>query len=239
MGTFRMLAAMAWRNLWSHWGKNALVGLLILFGTFLVVLGTSVLDGIDKAMARSITQSVSGHLQVYSRDARDDLALFGSGFMGADDLGVMTDFSRVKAAIETVPGVKAVLPMGMDVFDIYSASELDHAIERLRKSYEAGDQAGAALVATRIRAMADLLRQELQRRKKTMRDHEKLDKYIALVDRVRTDEFWAVVHQRRWWTKTRATSCRSSAPTCTSSPSTSASSSWSRARCPRWGSGGC
>ena len=191
MGTLRMLGAMAWRNLWSHKGKNALVGLLIMFGTFLVVLGTSVLDGIDQAMTRSITQSVAGHLQVYSKDARDDLALFGSGFMGADDVGVMTDFSKVKAAIKSVPGVKAVIPMGKDVFDIYSASELDHAIERLRKAHEAGDTGRGSLTGTRIRAMADLLHEEMARRKKTMRDHKKLDAEIAAVDRVRTDAFWA------------------------------------------------
>ncbi len=195
MGTLRMLGAMAWRNLWSHKGKNALVGLLILFGTFLVVLGTSVLDGIDQAMTRSITQSVAGHLQVYDKGARDDLALFGSGFMGADDVGVMTDFSKVKAAIKTVPGVKAVVPMGKDVYDIYTASELDHAIERLRKAYEAGETAAAELTATRIRAMADLLREEMLRRKKTMRDHKKLDADVAAVDRVRTDAFWAELKQ--------------------------------------------
>lgn len=193
-GTLRLLGAMAWRNLWSHKGKNALVGLLILFGTFLVVLGTSVLDGIDNAMTRSITQSVAGHLQVYSKDARDELALFGSGFMGADDVGVMTDFSKVKAAVGSVPGVKAVVPMGIDAFEIYSASELDHAIERLRKALLAGKRERAELTRTRIRAMAELLRDEMKRRKLMLRDHDKLDKDIAVAERVMSDAFWQGMH---------------------------------------------
>jgi ABC-type lipoprotein release transport system permease subunit len=191
MGTFRLLAAMAWRNLWSHRAKNGLVGLLMLFGTFLVVLGTSVLDSIDRAMARSITQSVAGHLQVYSKDARDKLSLFGSGFMAADDLGLMPDFARVKKTLLEVPGVQAVLPMGIDYVDVYTATELDHAIDRLRKAREAGDGARADLVATRIRSMARLLRDEFVRRKDLLRNHDEIDQQIAAIDRVLSDAFWA------------------------------------------------
>ncbi|HOX47272.1 MAG TPA: FtsX-like permease family protein [Myxococcota bacterium] len=191
MGTLRLLAAMAWRNLWSHKGKNILVGILMLFGTFLVVLGTSVLDSIDQAMTRSITQSVAGHLQVYSKNARDPLALYGSGYMGADDLGVMPDFARVKAVVSAVPGVRAVIPMGMDAFEIYTATELDYAIERLRKALEAGEQARVDDVARRIRAMATLLREELERRKLLLSNHAEIDRQLAIIDRVRGDAFWA------------------------------------------------
>lgn len=190
MDTLRLIGAMAWRNLWNAKGKNTLVGLLMLFGTFLVVTGTSILDSIDRAMTRSITQSVAGHLQVHSKEGRDDLALFGSGFMGADDLGLMPDFSRVKQVLLGVPGVRAVIPMGTDFFDIYTATEMDHAIERLRKALEAGDTARVDLVATRIRAMADLLRAEFGRRKQILRNHEEIDQHLAVIDRVRGDGFW-------------------------------------------------
>jgi ABC-type lipoprotein release transport system permease subunit len=190
MGTLGLLGAMAWRNLWSHKAKNILVGVLMAFGTLLVVMGSSLLDSIDRAMARSITQSVAGHLQVYSRDARDSLALFGSGFMGADDLGLMPDFARVKEVVGAVPGVRAVIPMGMDAFEIYTASELDHAIERLRKALEAGASERIELVSARIRAMAGLLREEFERRKLLLRNHEEIDRQLAVVDRVRSEDFW-------------------------------------------------
>jgi ABC-type lipoprotein release transport system permease subunit len=190
METLRLLCAMAWRNLWSHKAKNTLVGLLMLFGTFLVVVGTSVLDSIDRAMARSITQSVAGHLQVYSKDARDDLALFGSGFMAADDLGLMPDFARVKQALLGVPHVKAVVPMGIDFFEIYSATELDHAIERLRKTLQTGDRERIDLAAARIRAMAGMLREEFERRKLILRNRTEIDGHIADIDRVLGDAFW-------------------------------------------------
>jgi ABC-type lipoprotein release transport system permease subunit len=195
MGTLRLLGAMAWRNLWSHKAKNSLVGLLMLFGTFLVVMGSSVLDSIDRAMARSITQSVAGHLQVYSKDARDSLALFGSGFMGADDLGLMRDFAEVKRVLSAVPGVKAVIPMGIDAFEIYTATELDHAIERLRKALAANDSARVELAAARIRAMADLLHEEFERRKLLLRNHEEIDAQLAVVDRVRSVAFWTELPQ--------------------------------------------
>ena len=47
-------------------------------------------------MSASIISSVAGHLQVYDAEAKDPLALFGSGFMGVDDVGEMSDFAAVK-----------------------------------------------------------------------------------------------------------------------------------------------
>ena len=62
MGSFarsRILITLAWRNLFGHKGKNAIVGVIMMFGTFLGVLGTALLDSIERSMTRSITASVA------------------------------------------------------------------------------------------------------------------------------------------------------------------------------------
>ena len=110
-GTFKMLAAISLRNLVAHKWTTAIVGSIMFFGTFLVVVGTSLLDSIEHSMSRSITESVSGHLQVYDENARDKLALFGDGFMGAEDLGLITDFARIKQELMGLENIKAVVPM--------------------------------------------------------------------------------------------------------------------------------
>src|SRR5262245_16429996 len=155
---------MAWLNLFNHKTKNAAVGLLMAFGTFLVVVGTSTLESIESAMTRSVTGSIAGHLQVHDAKARDALALFGSGFMGAPDIGRIADFSRVKAALRAVGTAAAVVPMGIDFAEFYTAPELDLAIESLRKALAAGDDARIRRMEQKLRAMAALLAEEYANR---------------------------------------------------------------------------
>ena len=83
----KVLLLVAIRNLALHKVKTAVVGGILLAGSFLVVFGLSILGSIENTMSQSIIGSVAGHLQVYSQDAKDELALFGSGFFGRDDLG--------------------------------------------------------------------------------------------------------------------------------------------------------
>ena len=89
---FGLLLTLSIRNLFSHWVKSLIVGAIMVFGTFLVVVGTSLLDTIERTMSESITSSLAGHVQVYDKDARDDLALFGGGSWGLRTSGASTTF---------------------------------------------------------------------------------------------------------------------------------------------------
>ncbi|MFH0902391.1 MAG: FtsX-like permease family protein [Pseudomonadota bacterium] len=187
----RVLVAMAWLNLFSHKGKNAIVGIIMLFGTFLVVLGTALLDSIERSMTKSITSSLAGHLQVYSKDAKDELALFGGGFMGSSDVGTIPDFHRVKETLLEVPNVRAVIPMGMDTAEFYVASDLDEAIDNLRRALAADDdQQAVTALSERIRSMAQLLKEEYQGRRRFSKNHEEIDKNLAEIDKVLAPQFW-------------------------------------------------
>ena len=103
----------ALRNLLAHKTSTSIVTIIILFGTTLMVVGTSFIDSVNRSMQRAITASVSGHLQVYSSNAEDELALFGGGMMGASDLGQIPSFETVRHAVEAMDEVKAVVPMGI------------------------------------------------------------------------------------------------------------------------------
>ena len=63
LDTFAVTAQIAFRNLFASRLKTIIVGGIIFFGAFLVVLGTSLLDSVVGAMSRSITGSVAGHVQ--------------------------------------------------------------------------------------------------------------------------------------------------------------------------------
>ena len=127
-GAFRVLFQMALRNLLSHKVKSLIVGAIMMFGTFLLVLGTAMLDSVEESMARSIISSVAGHIQVYSSEAEDKLALFGGFAFGAEDFGEIKDYSKVGPQLETIPNVKAAVPMGIGVSVFNASGDLDRAL---------------------------------------------------------------------------------------------------------------
>lgn len=186
-----VLVAMAWRNLFSARGRNALVGLIMVLGTFLVVLGTSLLDSIEQSMTRSITSSIAGHLQVHSDAARDELALFGGGMMGRPDLGVIADFDVVKRALSEVDNVRAVVPMGTDTAEFQTATELDYAIERVRKARQAGDERRLGDAVARLRSMLALMQEEFEARRTVTSNLAEVDTHLADIRTAQSDAFWA------------------------------------------------
>ena len=101
-----MSIQIAIRNLIAHKFSSIIVGTIITFGTFLLVLGLAPTDSVNQSMERTITSSLGGNLQVYSKDAKDDLSLYGDGFMGTPDYGEILNFGNARKIIEAVPGVK-------------------------------------------------------------------------------------------------------------------------------------
>jgi ABC-type lipoprotein release transport system permease subunit len=137
-------------------------------GVVVVVLGSSLLDSIDVGMTRSIQDSLGGHVQLYNAASRDALALYG-GTMGESVLEPIEDFARLKAAALGVPGVKQVVPMGIDQAMVSMGNVFDVALERLRADVRRRMEQGAPADdpdyeahKAHLRRMATLLQQELR-----------------------------------------------------------------------------
>jgi ABC-type lipoprotein release transport system permease subunit len=143
----KILWTLAWRSLTSHRLQTSVVGSIVFVGAFLVVVGTALLDTVNRSMEQSVTGSIAGHLQVYSSQARDALALFGSGFFGTDDNGTLDDFAAVKAVIEKVPNVKAVVPMGLQLVTVSGGNDVDRLLGELREATVSPNVAPATLQA--------------------------------------------------------------------------------------------
>ena len=95
LGAASVLLQIAFRNLFASRVKTAIIGGIILLGAVLVVVGSSLLDSIDLGMRQSIQGSLGGNVQVYSRDSKDDLQIYGS-MMGLSDLEPVPDFAVLK-----------------------------------------------------------------------------------------------------------------------------------------------
>lgn len=191
LDTFRVLVLLAFRNLFSHRVKTAIVGLILVFGTTLVVMGTALMDGIEYAMERSITSSVGGHLQVYSSKGKDELSLFGSGMMGQDDIGRIDDFSQLQETLSQVPGVRAVVPMGIDFASATAPGDLEGALEGLRFAVRDGDAGAREELAQRVRALLSQMQEERESSAKIASDTAELEQEIALIEQGRDPALWA------------------------------------------------
>jgi hypothetical protein len=164
----RILLQIAMRNLVASRVRTLVVGGIVALGVVVVVLGSSLLDSIDAGMTRSIQDSLGGHVQLYDARSRDALALYG-GTMGESVLEPIEDFARLKAAALSVPGVKLVVPMGIDQAMVSMGNVFDVALERLRADVRRRMESGVPAEdpeyeahKAHLRRMATLLQQELR-----------------------------------------------------------------------------
>jgi ABC-type lipoprotein release transport system permease subunit len=197
--TLGVIIQIAFRNLFASRWKTLIVGGIIFFGALLVVVGTSLVDSIDRAMSRSIIGSVAGHVQVYSAKSKDELEVMGGMSMEAPDLTPLDDFERVRQTLLAVPNVKAVVPMGISGAIVASGNTIDVALEKLRdtvRRMKAGDHAPALLeryeaekghvrqMVTVLKADFDNIRQLLDEKGLASHDAE-------AVSRAASEAFWS------------------------------------------------
>lgn len=188
-----ILIRIALRNLASHKLKSIIVGTLLAGAAFLLVVGQSLLTTLDGTMSRSVIGSVSGNLQVYSAEAKDKLTLF-SGMTEGSDIDVIATFPKVRQVIEAVPGVKSVIPMGIDVAMVFGGNVLDVKLEQLRSAVKKKDESRGTVLRAHVRRMVGLMSKDLERisdlkAKDAMSAETKQS--IADVETAGADSFWA------------------------------------------------
>jgi ABC-type lipoprotein release transport system permease subunit len=197
----RVCLRIALRNLTAAPVRTLILGAIVLLGSLIVVVGTSLLDSIDRGMRTSIQGSLGGHLQVYDARSEGDLELYG-GLRGESLLEPIEDFARVKEVLAKVPNVKRIVPMGIDQAFVATGTAFDAALELLREDVrrkEGGDRSperGRAYEAHRahVRGMLDLLTADIdQARVIADLDSREMasrrDEFQALF-RAKEDAFW-------------------------------------------------
>jgi ABC-type lipoprotein release transport system permease subunit len=200
IGAAGVLLQIAFRNLLASKAKSLIVGGIILVGSLIAVVGSSVVDTIDAGMRGSVQGSLAGHLQIYSARSKDDLALYGKMGGEASQLEPIEEFAALKRALAPIANVKDVVPMGLDMAMVSSGNELDQALEKLRADVRQRAQGGAGSASARYEAhkahvhrMATLLQQELDA-SSSITDAEYLkerEQDRADLARAASEAFWA------------------------------------------------
>jgi ABC-type lipoprotein release transport system permease subunit len=191
LATFRLLVITAARSVVNHRMKSLIVGFILMFGTALLVLGTSLLDSVERSMQKTVTQSLAGHLQVYSADADDKLALFGEVAFGGDDIGEIDDFSKIRQPIEALDNVKAVVPMGMTRARFVIGNRIDEVIAEIRRAVINKNWEEVGGLGEQLRAMAENLVTENKARAEIASDPQLYHDNVAALEQVLDEAFWS------------------------------------------------
>lgn len=186
-----MLLRLALRNLRLHWVRTMIVGFLLTVGTFLVVFGQASLDAIHAGMQRSVVDTLSGHLQIYSSKAKNDLELYQSAAVAAPDLGQIDDFAALKKALATVPEVASVVPMGLGRSIVWGDSPVEVKLEELRDAVRDGKKDAVPPLVAHVRAILTTMGRDFEKLAKVASDTNETAAQQADLAKASSDAFWA------------------------------------------------
>jgi ABC-type lipoprotein release transport system permease subunit len=199
LDTLSVVVQIAFRNLFSNRWKTLIVGGIIGFGAFLVVLGTSLLDSVDHSMSRSIIGSVAGNIQVFSSASKEDLDVMGGFNFDANDIEPLNDFAHVRQVLMSVPNVLQVVPMGINGSMVLSGNTVDQALAKLRQSVTARAQGDASPASSQtyadqkdhVRQIVTVLQSDVQNVKQLHDEKALATDDLGSVARAASPEFWA------------------------------------------------
>ncbi len=185
-----MLLRLALRNLRLHWVRTLIVGALLTIGTWLVVVGQGALEAIQAGMQRSVVDTLSGHLQVYSGAAKDELELYQSAALAAPDLGEIEDFAALKKVISEVPDVRAVVPMGLGRSLVWGDSPIETKLEELRTAIRDDKRERVPAIVGHVRAIVKSMNGDLDKLLQVSSDNKETVQQRADLARASSDELW-------------------------------------------------
>lgn len=198
LDTLRVVAQIALRNLFASRIKTFIVGGIITFGALILVLGTSLLDSVDRSMSRSITGSIAGDVQVYSSESKETLDVFGGFGPGGNDIAPLSDFAKVRQTLSTVSNVAAVVPMGIDTATVTAGNSVDQVLAKVREAatqIQNGDKSPTTIATfaaqkDHVRQIVKVLRGDYENVKKVRADAAEMNEDLGYVQKANADEFW-------------------------------------------------
>jgi ABC-type lipoprotein release transport system permease subunit len=192
LGFLALLVKLSWRSIWSHRVKSFVVGCIIFIGVFLLVVTDSMMSSINLAMEKSLTWSVTGHLQAYDSKARDKFTMLGMvGSLGADpNVGRIENFAAVKEVISQHPNVKHVVPMGTDYALVFGGNTIDKLVNALREADKQGNRENFELARKKLVDVFKKLKVQQEYRVGIVRNQDKLMREMQTLREVTENGFW-------------------------------------------------
>lgn len=189
LGELLLITTIGWRTLFARRSNFIVAGMLCGI-TLILVLGGAIIACVTEATRASIQGALTGELHL--SPSTNGQAPF-EFFSASDQQGKrsLTQLDALEKLVTAVPGVKALVPMGVASAGIVTGSTLDRQLEQLRAAYRTETPADTrAQLKARLRRTMGVVAQQLER--EVERSGSADAKYdLDAVRKSSTDEFWA------------------------------------------------
>ena len=189
MNRWSLLARMAVLNLRAHRIKSAAVAVIVALGTFVAVMGLSMVRSMSAGMEEATVSSLTGHVQVWSDDAPDDVRLIVLG-EGLPDIGELDDFAEVRAQLEAIDGVGAVVPMASGFASTTMPGLTDRVVDGLKEALGTQDKALIEARRMDVQRVAHSIVESLERESAVSASDGERDERLEIGRRVASDAYW-------------------------------------------------
>jgi ABC-type antimicrobial peptide transport system permease subunit len=116
---------------------------------------------------------------------------FGGGFMGTADLGEIPSFGPLREAVESLPEVKAILPMGMMSTTVSSGgNRIDQTISAMRAASQQNDRVQFDALQGRLLAMAKDITLAQQHLLTIAQETHTIKEALQHLTVIQSDAFW-------------------------------------------------
>jgi len=141
-------------------------------------------------MQRSVVDTLSGHLQIYSGAAKDDLELYQSAALAVPDLGEIKDFGALKKAVTQIPEVSSIVPMGLGRSLVWGDSPIETKLEELRNAIRDQKTERVPAVVAHVRAILKSMNGDLDKLEKVAANTKETTQQREDLARANSEEFW-------------------------------------------------
>ena len=188
-----LAVTMAFQSLFAHKTKSLIVGSLLVLGTVLVTCGIALLDNVENSISKSVVESLAGHIQIFDRDAKDKLAIYGDGAGGMPDIGEVDSFEVLATALDGFDNIRALVPMGVNIAAMNRGNPLERRLANWRKTASSESMAERSARVSQLKATIEDLKLDLESQYElsdTDRQKE-LNRPLELIRKMAVSDFWA------------------------------------------------
>lgn len=107
-----LIFKIAWRNIWRHKGKSIVIGVIILFGAFIMTIGNAVIAGMDRGIQENVVERFMGDALILSTNQEKDNIIGG---MTMDEVEPIAGYPQIREFLNTNSLVRAHLPAGWGI----------------------------------------------------------------------------------------------------------------------------
>lgn len=107
-----LIIKIAWRNIFRHYGKSLIIGVILFLGALIMTVGNGVISGMNKGLSESIVQGFTGDIVLISGKQESDNVFFS---MMGKAVEPINNFVSIRQMLKKQDYIERFLPIGKNM----------------------------------------------------------------------------------------------------------------------------